>query len=113
MLKPFLTLALLSWFLTLFMPWWTIAISGVLVGAWMITSWKKALVVGFLASALAWGMQAALVSWQNGGILAGRLSVTFFGFEAGWLMLLSTGVVAGVLGSVATLAGQQFKRAVR
>lgn len=108
--KSFFILFGLTWFLTLFLPWWSVVLPALLIGAWKIDHAWRGLIIGFLATATAWWAQAWITSFQNEDLLSSRLSVLIFGIEMPGLFLFATGMISGVLGALATVTGVHLRK---
>lgn len=100
---------ILAFILNLFLPWWSIAIPGLVLGyqfnksAWASFGW------GFLALFLLWGGQALYIHFANDGILSTRIA-EMLGVGSPYLVILITGVLGGSVSGIATLSGTLFNK---
>ena len=107
MLLTFLIL-ITAFLLNLILPWWSIAIPGLIFGyqfkksAWLSFAW------GFLAPSLLWSGQALYLHFSNDGILSTRIG-TMLGVGSPYLVILITGILGGLISGLATLTGSMFK----
>lgn len=93
-----------AFLLNLFLPWWSIAIPGLLFG---FTHRKKALASfgwGFLALFILWGGQALYIHLSNDGLLSGRIA-EMLGVGSPYLIILITAIIGGLVSGVATMTG--------
>jgi hypothetical protein len=109
-LKSFLLITVLTWFLTLFLPWWSIILPALLVGAWKMETLWLGFGIGFLASASAWWAQAWITSFQNNDLLSSRLSLLLFQVEIPGLFIFATGLMAGLIGALSAITGIQLRK---
>lgn len=93
-----------SFILNLFLPWWSIAIPGLILGYLFEPKTVKAFGFGFLALFILWGGQAWYIHIANGGILTSRIA-EMMGISTPFLMILITGVIGGLVSGLATLTG--------
>lgn len=99
-----LLIIITAFLLNLFLPWWSIALPGLVFGYQLK---KKGLVSfgwGFLALFLLWGGQALYIHFANDGILSTRIA-TMLGVSSPYLVILITGVLGGLVSGLATLTG--------
>ncbi|RNC83862.1 MAG: hypothetical protein ED557_08815 [Balneola sp.] len=102
-----LLIIILAFILNLFLPWWSIAIPGILFG---YIFKKKALASfgwGFLALFILWSGQALFIHFMNDGILSTRIA-NMLGVGSPYLVILITGVLGGLVSGFATLTGTLF-----
>lgn len=97
-----------AFILNLFLPWWSIAIPGILLGyffkkkAWASFGW------GFLALFILWAGQALYIHFMNDGILSTRIA-NMLGVGSPYLVVLITGVLGGLVSGFATMTGALIK----
>lgn len=111
-MRPFLGIFFLSWFFTLFLPWWSVLIPAVLLGAWLLEKSFYAFLIGFSAAGLAWFAQALYIHIANDAILSTRIAETL-SVGSPWILLLITFTIGGILGGLGTMLGVQFKHVLR
>jgi len=91
--------------LQLFLPWYGVALAGMLVT--LLLQQRSALaafLLGLVGGALVWGSYSGYLNAGNEGILAGRLGQTFGGLS-GWAMVLVTALLGGIYGGLGALSG--------
>lgn len=98
-------IALLSYVLCLFLPWWFIAVAGFVVAIFIKQKGFPSFFSGFIALFLLWGFMAGFISNANHDILAHRVSVLIFKNDNPFLLILLTGITGGIVAGIAALAG--------
>lgn len=99
---------IVAWIFSLVLPWWSIAIPGLVFGyqfeknKWASFGW------GFLALFLLWGGQALYIHIANDGILSTRIA-TMLGVGSPYIVILVTGVIGGLVSGLATLTGRLLR----
>ncbi len=89
----------------LFLPFWSIAVVGGLVGAYHAKlSGIRSFFLGFLGAVLLWGIYTILVNNQNDGIIAERIARLFGDMGTIGLILITT-LIGGLLGGMGALTG--------
>ena len=102
--------ALLAFISGLFLPWWGIAITSLLVAVLVHQKAGKALLAGFLGVFLLWAGLAWWIDMKNNGVLSKKIaSVLPLGGNA-ILLILVTGIVGGLVAAMAAMSGS-FLRA--
>ncbi|WP_310394762.1 hypothetical protein [Hymenobacter sp.] len=95
------------------LPWWSLAAMAGAVGFVLAPSGRVAFGAGFGGAGLSWLLPAAWHSYQNQGLLAHRVAELLpLGGSAAALVVV-TGVVAGLVGGLAALAGTWLREALR
>tara|TARA_R110002096_G_scaffold183757_21_gene362030 strand:- start:8277 stop:8633 length:357 start_codon:yes stop_codon:yes gene_type:complete len=100
-----------AYLVNLFLPWWSVAILGLILGFTFKLKPLASFGWGFLALLILWSGQALFINIGNDGIMAGRIA-EMLGVQSPLLMVLLTGVIGGVVGGLSTLCGSlwNFKR---
>ena len=93
------------------LPWWGIAITGLILGFQMKPTSGKAFGIGFLALFLLWSGQALYTHLANDGILSTRIA-EMLGVGSPLLVVLITGILGGLVSGLAVLSGALLKDAV-
>lgn len=95
------------------LAWWILAVVAFAVGFGFAPTGRAAFAAGFGGAGLSWLLPAAWLAHQNDGLLAHRVAQLLpLGGSAAALVVV-TGVVAGLLGGVAALAGAWLRQAFR
>ncbi|HEX8656238.1 MAG TPA: hypothetical protein VF690_01815 [Hymenobacter sp.] len=114
--NPWLLLVLvlgLAVVVQLVLPWWSMAAVAFGVGFGLARTGRAAFWAGFGGAGLSWLLPAAWLSHQNNGLLAQRVAQLLpLGGSAGALVVVA-GVVAGLVGGLAALAGVWTRQALR
>lgn len=104
--------ALLAFISGLFLPWWGIAVTSLLVAVIIHQKAGKAFLSGLLGVLILWAGLAWWIDMKNNGILSKKIaSVLPLGGNA-LLLILVTGVVGGLVAAFAAMSGS-FLRASR
>lgn len=99
-----LFILVLAFLLNLVLPWWSIALPGLVLGyyfqkpAWPSFGW------GFLALFLLWAGQALYIHSANEGLLSTRIAEMLQMNSPYWVILI-TGVLGGLVSGMATMCG--------
>lgn len=102
-----LFLALIAWLLSLVFPWWTLVIPGFILGIMLGRSGGSTFGYGFLGIGGLWLIQTLTTHIGNDGMLTERIA-DLFGLPGGWLVILLTAVLGGLLGGFTSLTGYLF-----
>ena len=86
------------------LPWWALALIGIVAGWWFRSSARAGFLGGFLAGFLLWGGLSFFYNWSNDGILSARIGALFQGIGSGTLILI-TGLIGGLLAGLSVLSG--------
>ena len=98
-------LVLLAILLHQLLPWYAIAIAGLLFGIFApLSSAGKAFAYGLLAGAIVWGCYSGFLNFQNESILATRFGNMFGGLTP-WSMVIVTGLLGGIYGGLGSITG--------
>lgn len=112
-ISSLLLTAILSYVLSMFFPWWTIAIAAFVV-SWLIPQHGfSSFLSGFLALFLLWGIMSLLISSANHDILAHRVSELILKKDNPTLLILVTGLIGGIVAGFAALAGSYAHQSVK
>ncbi len=99
-------IAILAFFLELFLPWWSIAIAAFIGG--LIFNTKANFGAGFMAVALLWMAKAFLLHNASVAPLADRVAQLLF--MNAILLIVTTGVIGGLVGGLAGMTGAAVHR---
>ncbi|ALW84216.1 hypothetical protein AUC43_03360 [Hymenobacter sedentarius] len=108
-----LLIFVLSTAVQLDLPWWSMAVVAFALGFTLMPSGGAAFGAGFGGAGLSWLVPAAWLAYQNEGLLAHRVAQLLPLGGSAVVLVLVTGVVAGLVGGVAALAGTWLRQAVR
>lgn len=108
----FLLILVLAAVAQLFLPWWVITPLCLLLAAWRGPSGGRAFLAGFLGIGLGWLLLAGWLHIQNDGLLSHRVAQLLPLGGQGWLLVVLTAVVGGLVGGLAALAGAWLRRAI-
>ncbi len=99
-----LFILIFAFILNLFLPWWSIAIPGVVFGYLFKEKAVASFLWGFLALFLLWGGQALYIHVANDGIMSGRIA-EMLGVGSPLIVVLITAVLGGFVSGLATMTG--------
>lgn len=97
-------LIITAYLINLILPWWGIAITGLILGFQMKPKSGAAFGIGFLALFLLWSGQALYIHFANDGILSNRIA-EMLGVGSPYLVVLITGILGGLVSGLAVLSG--------
>lgn len=97
-----------AFLLNLFLPWWSIAIPGLVFGYWFNQKAIPSFGWGFLALFMLWGGQALYIHFANDGILSTRIA-EMLSVGSPLLVVLITGIIGGLVSGLATVTGSLVK----
>ena len=102
--------ALLAFISGLFLPWWGIAITSLLVAVLVHQKAGKAFLAGMLGVFLLWVGLAWWIDMKNNGVLSKKIAVVLPLGGNVLLLILLTGIVGGLVAGMAAMSGS-FLRA--
>lgn len=100
--------AMVAFLLQIYLPWWSVAVAGLLIGFILSSSAGSSFVAGFLGVALYWGLLAFILDQGNEHILSGRMAA-LFGVPNGTFLILITATVGGLAGGFGALTGSYLR----
>ncbi|WP_046243928.1 hypothetical protein [Hymenobacter terrenus] len=95
------------------LPWWSLAVAAFVVALGLAPTGRAAFWAGFGGAGLSWWLPAAWLSFQNEGLLAHRVAQLLPLGGSAVALVLVAGVVAGLAGGFAALAGAWVRVAAR
>lgn len=101
-----------AFLLNLFLPWWSIAIPGLIFGYGLNQRAFPSFGWGFLALFLLWGGQALYIHLANDAILSSRIA-EMLSVGSPILVVLFTGILGGLVSGLATLTGSLVRETPR
>ncbi len=105
----FLLTAVLSYIACIYFPWWSFAIAAFVVAVIIHQKPGKTFLCGFLSLFLLWAGLSFWLSYNNGHILASKLSLLFYTGNS-YLFIILTGIIGGLVGGFAALAGSFVRK---
>ena len=104
-----ISIALIAWLLSLFLPWWSLSIPCLIFGALLGKKKLSAFYYGFTAIALLWLLQIIWIYINGGDLLATRIA-ELFTLPHPYLVVAASVLVGGLAGGLSTLTGFLFKK---
>lgn len=104
-----LLIALLSFALCLYLPWWSIAIAAFMVSLLIPMRPVFSFLSGFVALFMLWGGYASWMSSENNHLLAGKISVLVLNNDNPFLLILITAFIGAIVGGFAALSGSLLR----
>jgi hypothetical protein len=105
-------IALLSLLAQLVLPWWSLALVAFGVCFWRCQGSGRAFLYGFIGIAVVWLGYALIIQLQTDGVFVGRMSELLFKTNTGFLPVLVTTLLGGIVGGVAGIAGYFVRQAL-
>lgn len=102
-------IALLSFAVSLYLPWWSIAIVSFIVP---LVIWQKAyisFVAGFIALLILWGGLAWYISSSNNNILAQKIAVLVAKKNDPFTLIAITALIGALVAGFAALTGSLLR----
>jgi hypothetical protein len=101
--------ALLAFISGLFLPWWGIAITSLLVAAIIHQKGGKAFLSGFLGVFLLWAGLAWWIDMQNNGVLSKKIAAVLPLGGNSIVLILVTGLIGGLVAGLAAMSGSYLR----
>jgi len=95
--------ALLSFAVCLYFPWWSIAIVAFIVAVVIPQSAAMSFATGFFALFLLWGLLSFWISSSNDHILAHKISLIILNIDNPYSLILATALIGGVVAGFASM----------
>jgi hypothetical protein len=108
-LAAYILTILLSFAMSLFFPWWIIAVAASLVAVVIPQKPGKAFAIGFVAVFTLWGVSAFIIDMQNEQVLSSRVAAVLPLGGVPAYLILATAVVGGLVGGFAALTGSLLR----
>lgn len=108
MLFTFLII-LCAFIFNLVLPWWSVAIPGIVLGYMFDKSPAASFGMGFLGVFLLWGVQAGWTHYANNGILGNRIA-EMLSIGSPLLLILATAIIGGLVSGLAVMTGSLLTR---
>ncbi len=100
---------LLGFISGLFLPWWGIAISSLLVAVLIHQKGGKAFLSGFLGLFILWAALAWWIDMKNNGVLSKKIAGILPLGGNSLLLILVTGLVGGLVAGFAAMSGSYLR----
>jgi hypothetical protein len=100
---------LLAFIAGLYLPWWSLAIAALAVAALVHQKPARAFLSGFIGLFLLWGGLALWIDIKNDGILSSKISKLLPLGGSSALLIVVTGIVAGLVAGFAALSGSYLR----
>ncbi|RSK49508.1 hypothetical protein [Hymenobacter rigui] len=97
--------------LQLVLPWWSVVPLCLALAAWRGPTGGQAFLAGLLGVGLSWWLPAAWLNTHGANLLAARVATLLPLAGQPWLLVLLSGVLAGLAGGLAALSGALLRRA--
>ncbi|HEX6335070.1 MAG TPA: hypothetical protein VFZ78_12635 [Flavisolibacter sp.] len=107
-LLTILLIAVVGYFLGMFLPWWSIAIAAFAVSFVFIRHLGSAFLSGFAGIFLLWIVVALWIDTRNQGILSSKVAQIIPLGGSGLLLVLVTALLGGLVGGCAAVAGSSL-----
>ncbi len=107
-----LLIALLSFAVSLFMPWWVIAIAAFIVAFAIPQKPWLSFLAGFTALFILWIAISFYISSANDDLLVHKMSVLFLKADNPILLFLLTGLIGGLVAGFGSLSGRFLRKIV-
>ncbi len=108
-LVAILLTALLAFISGLFLPWWGIAITSLLVALLVHQKAGKAFLAGLLGVFILWAGLAWWIDMKNNGVLSKKIaSILPLGGSA-IVLILVTGLIGGLVAGMAAMSGSYLR----
>lgn len=101
-------IALLTYFLSAFMPWWVCAVFAFLVCFGLPSSMLNAFIVGFLGVGLVWISQAWTLDVANNSNFS-TLIAQIMKLDNPFLLILITGAIGALVGGFGAMSGASLR----
>ena len=101
--------ALLAFISGLFLPWWGIAITSLLVAVLVHQKAGKAFLAGFVGVFILWAGLAWWIDMKNNGILSKKIAGILPLGGSSIVLILVTGLVGGIVAGFAAMSGSYLR----
>jgi len=101
--------AVINYVLGIILPWWIIAVGGLVVAVALPQHPFKAFLAGFLGCFILWFLIALIINSANHQVLSRRIAA-LFSFSEPFLMVVLTGFIGGLVTGMAAASGSLLIR---
>lgn len=109
----FILCPIMAYAMGLFLPWWSVAIAGLLVGGFIPQKVGFTFLSTFLGTTLVYGTLIGLVSYNNDHILANRISQLVTKQLGPSVIILISALIPGLLAGISAMTGRLFTLLIR
>ena len=104
-----LLIALLSFALGLYLPWWTLAVVAFVVAALIHQRAGKSFLSGFIALFLMWGILATIIDQKNQQVLSKKIASLLSLGDGAFVLVLLTALVGGLVAGLGAMSGSYLR----
>jgi hypothetical protein len=104
-------MALLSFSLSLFLPWWVVAPACFAAAISLKVKPLESFLAGFASVSILWAGMAWYLSLSNDHVLAHRMSQVILNKDNPILLVAVTGLIGGITAGLSALSGALMRRA--
>lgn len=90
---------------SLWLPWWTIAITGFMIGLLIPQRRFNSFLTAFLALFLLWGLWCVVLSSHDDLRFASKISMLILKLSNGWFSIIATALIGGLVAGLGALSG--------
>ena len=101
---------LFSFLSCLYFPWWSVGIVAFLFSIIIKQGHLASFICGFISLFLLWGFLSFWISFQNGHILAHRVSLLLFKTDSPFLLIGVTALIGAMVAGFAALTGSFVRK---
>lgn len=105
--------ALLAFISGLFLPWWGIAITSLLIAVLVHQKAGKAFLAGFVGVFILWAGLAWWIDMRNNGILSKKIAGILPLGGSSIVLILVTGLVGGLVAGFAAMSGSYLRASAK
>ena len=105
-------IALLSFAIGLYLPWWSLAIAAFLIPVFINQKPGWAFISGFTALFLLWGMLALTISADNSHLFAHKISLLILKSDSPMLLVFVTALLGALVAGLAALSGSLLRKLI-
>lgn len=102
------SVAVLTIIFQIALPWWSLAIAGLIAGIVLNQNAFVAFMGGFLGSSLVWGCYSLYIDFSTNSILSEKIAA-IFSLNSPLLLVLLSAIVAGIIGGLSCLTANLFR----
>ena len=104
-----LLIALLTFALGLYLPWWTLAVVAFVVAALIHQHAGKSFLSGFIALFLLWGVLAFSIDQKNQQVLSKKIASLLSLGDSSFVLVLVTALIGALVAGFAAMSGSLLR----